>query len=377
MQIDNLKMHNNIITWLGVIALSMVLAHPASAASDVSNSPSTSNRATGSIAASIASSQTSSIISSAATGGFTSGGTGGFNTGGSGGFSAPSGSGGFNNGGGAPATPDKGVNLLNGLNGRSAGSGDNPDAIWVQGLLASIRRTETDLSLNGTVLNALAGYDRRFKDIYLAGLAVGFEQDKIKTKYNQGYFNSNAYTISPYASITLTPKWTIDGSVGYSYLNFNTASNGNSVSGSFDGGRWFASSNLTGAFTEGNWRFQPRLGVSVTREIQNSYTDSTGGAVDSTSFTLGNVTGGGKAGYDFDGIVPYAKVLGEWDFKHPEAVLKANGEMSQVSTGGGTAGLGVEVSKNQMTGSLEVDNNSLLRQDTNVWSVIGRFRIEF
>ena len=389
------KLNLSVVVVLGVMAV----ASSAFAASDVSNNSAASNRATGSAVASVASSQTATIISSAATGGF-SGGSGGFSTGGSGGFST-GGSGGFNSGGGAPAptgtggsggfnsgTPegapagappgaDKGSLLLDNLKGRAAGSDDDPSAIWIQTLGATIRRTELDLGMHGLVLNAMGGFDHRFDDDYLLGLAAGFEHTSINTTYNQGYYRTNGYTLSPYGSITLTPKWTIDGSVGYTYMNYSTARQGESVTGTFSGGRWFAASNLTGGFAAGDWRFQPKLGVSFTHEMQNAYTDSSGAAVDSNTFSMGSLTGGGKLGYDIDGVLPYLKVLGEWDFKQPDAVLKANGQMSEVDAGGGLAGLGVEISKDQMTGSLELDYNSVLRRDTDVFELIGRVHIAF
>ena len=380
----------------------LVFSTTSFAASDVSNSPTLSNKATGSTVASIASSQTTSIVSAAATGGFstsgsggfTSGGSGGFSTGGSGGFNsgdsapAPSGTGGSGGFGapaapgtntpdGAPVAPDKGANLFNLISGRAAGDGDNANAIWIQTLGATIRRTEMNLGMHGLVLNGMAGFDHHFDEDFLAGVAVGFEHDNISTTYNHGYYRTNGYTLAPYSALTLNPKWTLDGTIGYSFNNYSTATQGQTTTGSFDGGRWMASSNLTGGFTDGNWRYQPKLGLSFSREMQNSDRDNTGTAVDSNAFSLGSLTGGGKMGYDYDGVLPYVKALAEWDFKHPDAVAKSNGEMSEVTSAGGVGGFGVEVSKDQMTASLEVDNSSILRRDTNVWALIGRLHVDF
>ena len=69
--------------------------------------------------------------------------------------------------------------------------------------------------------------------------------------------------------------------------------------------------------------------------------------------------------------------MGEWDFRHAAAVLKSNGQLSEIDSGGGLAGLGVETTSGGHTASLEADYNSLGRQDLDVWTLIGRYRYAF
>lgn len=364
--------------------------HPAHAASDVSNTPTLSNKATGSVAASIASSQASTIISTAATGGFTAG-TGGFSAGGSGGFSpgGTGGNGGFGGGGSGGFTPGNGGNnntpnqpqafdfRLNG-GGESGGDGPSRNGIWAQGMWADVDKTEQYLKMHGNVYNVTIGADHRFSDRFLVGIALGYENVDFTTTFNTGKYKDEGETVSPYFAYTLSKNWTFDAAGSYSWLSYHSnRDDGQFVSSSFSGNRVGASANMTGNFAYGNWRLQSKTGVFYSFEHQDSYTDSALEAVDTNSFALGRLSTGGKFGYDFNGVLPYIKLIAEWDFRTPASVLKINGQQSEVDHGGGESGIGIEINRRGFSGSLEADYNSLGRQDLDVWAIIGRVRWEF
>lgn len=409
--------HRTMTRWL--LLLPAVFAGPqAWAASDVSNNSNQSNVATATVAASVASSQASTIISSAATGGIAAG-SGGFSVGGGGGFSPSGGGGGFSpSGGGGGFSPsgsggspssgggsggfspsgggsgssgtggsgpssggdggNKGKTSFNmRLSGASAGDGGAATGLWAQGLWANVNKAEASLQMRGNVYNVMGGIDHRFDNGVLVGLAVGYENVDMVTKFNSGTYRNQGVTVSPYAAVTLSPTWTVDAAICHTWLGYDTMRQSGAVNGTFGGERWMGSTNLTGAFAAGNWRFQPKTGLLYTRENQNAFVDSTGVSVASNSFDLGRLTAGSKVGYAFDGLLPYAKLMGEWDFVRPGAVMKSNGQWSHVDDGGGVAGLGVEVNRGGLTASLEVDNTSVFRRDLDVWATIARLRWEY
>ncbi len=210
-------------TILSLAALLLMWGVPARAASDVSNNSTLSNQAVASVVASVASSQTATIISSAATGGFTGSGgfsgSGGFNSGGSGGFGGGGGNGGFGGGGSSGGTGGNGGTDGNGaklnmndlppaISGRAGGTEDSPNGVWMQALWAGINRNEADLAMRGNVYNALGGVDHLFDGMYRVGLAMGYERVRLHTMYNQGTYNSDGFSLSPYGAITLSPTWT-------------------------------------------------------------------------------------------------------------------------------------------------------------------------
>lgn len=405
---------------LAAIVATVISSSSAYAASDVSNSTTQSNQAVGSTAASTASSQTTSIISNAATGGFTSGGTGGFGGGGSGGFGGGSGgfgggsggfgggssgggtapggtggSGGFDGGnggnGGGNSGPGGGGNggFGNGndgkpqsfnfrMDGKAAGSADARTAIWGQGLWGNIDKSEANLAMSGNIYSGLVGIDRRYYDRFLVGLSGGWEYTQLDTKFNNGTYESQGLTIAPYAAVDLDRNWTVDLSVGYTRLWYNTSRQNNTVSGTNNGGRWFGSSGVTGNFAYERWRMQPKASVMLMHERQNSYTESDLSEVAANKFTLGRLSMGGKVGYALDdGYLPYIKVNGDWDFNKTNAVTKSDGQQSNIDDGGGLVGVGVEFYSGGLTGSLEVDYGSLGRQDLDLWTAIGRVRYTF
>ena len=375
---------------LGALILGAGAAQSANAASDVSNTPTLSNKATGSVAASIASSQASTIISTAATGGFTAGtggftagGTGGFSGGGTGGFSggAAGGSGGFGSGSGGNTnnTPNQPQAMNFRLNdgGESGGDGPSRNGVWAQALWADVDKTEQYLNMHGNVYSVAGGADHRFTDKLLAGVAFAYENVDITTTFNQGKYKDDGETVSPYIAYALSRNWTLDATASYSWLNYHTSSNSDAVRSSFSGNRFSASGGLTGSFAYGNWRLQPKAQVLYSFEHQDSYADSSLAAVEANAFALGRFSAGGKVGYDFNGIMPFFRATGEWDFRTPTSVVKVNGQMSEIDHGGGVTGVGVEINRGSLSGSFEADYNSLGRQDLDVWALVGRIRWEF
>lgn len=413
-----------------LIGALMVPGQAALAASDVSNSGSQSNTVTATVAASVAATQTATIISGAATGGisfggvggsggFGTGGSGGFGTGGSGGFGGGAGgsggfgtggSGGFGTGGsggfgggaggggGTGGTGGSGGFAPGGEGGQGGGQGGGSSrgpsgsfntramgvaggaepsdtGLWGQVLWAHVDKTEQFLEMKGQVGNGLLGIDHRFGDRYLVGLAAGYEAVDIDTQFNNGTYKAGGITVAPYVAVNLTPTWVLDASVAYTWLDYDTSRNWGAATASFSGYRVMGSGNLTGGYAVGNWRFQPRLSLLYTSEHQNSHRESDGSEVGNISVRLGRFSGGSKVGYDLgDGVLPYVKLVGEWDFLRPGAVQKTATMLSSVDDGGAVGGLGVEVNRGGVTGSLEVDNNSMFRQDLDVWAVIARLR---
>lgn len=384
----------------------MVPGQAALAASDVSNSGSKANTATATVAASVAATQTATIISGAATGGITfggvggsggfggAGGSGGFGTGGSGGFGT-GGSGGFGTGsGGTGGTGGSGGFAPSGEGGQGGGSSRGPNGsfntramgvaggaepsdtgLWGQVLWAHIDKTEEFLEMKGQVGNGLLGIDHRFGERYLVGFAAGYEAVDIDTQFNNGTYKASGITVAPYVAVNLTPTWVLDASMAYTWLDYDTSRNWGAATAGFSGYRVMGNGNLTGGYAVGNWRFQPRLSLLYTSEHQDAHRESDGSQVGNIAVRLGRFSGGSKVGYDLgDGILPYAKVIGEWDFLRPGAVQKTATLMSSVDDGGAVGGLGVEVNRGGLTGSLEVDNNSMFRQDLDVWAVIARLR---
>lgn len=413
-----------IAAFAGVMLVNLPQAR---AASDAGNSGAVSVQATTAVASPIAAGQTVSIISGAVSGGFmgsgggfapSSGSGGGFSpsgSGGSGGGFSPSGSGGSGGGfspgagggsggsGGGEAKPGNGASLEKGpsigaaetydplvsadkstnipfvstRNGRAAGNGASDTGIWAQATAARINKSEDALKMHGNVYNAVFGLDHRFTPDVLAGLALSYERTGITTAYNNGTFEGSGLAVAPYVGFELSPAWSVSFTLGYAWLNYDVERNDGAIKGSYDATRWFGAANLTGGFASGNWRYQPNIGVQWSRERQGSYTETGNLNVVANTTSVGRTSAGSKIGYALDNGVPYVKLMGEWDFLTPESILKSSGQMSDTSRYGGVVGLGYEHYVGGFTGSAELNYNSLLRDDLDLWTAALRIRWDF
>lgn len=335
----------------------VTVAAPVYAASDATSSGSVANQAVASVAAPVASSQTAGLIGNAV--GSAIGGSVGSATGGATG----------------------GINRL--FNTRDAGrnGGDIRGlGLWGQGTYVNIHKTEAALGMDGDIINTMFGVDYKFTDRVLGGVAFGYENVDIKTKFNNGTYKDSGFTLAPYLGITLTRNWAADISGGYSWLNYDVSRTNGAVKGEFDGYRWFTSGNLTGNYSYDRWRFSPKIGILYLREYQNAYRE-TGTSTASNAaqiITFGQFSGGLKTGYAFDNFMPYVKLTGQWDFEKPGAVLKSNGLMSDVGDGGGVGALGVDFGgTGPWSGTVEGAYNSIGRKDLDVWQGSAKLRYQF
>lgn len=353
-----------------VSGVALFAAMPAMAASDVANSGSVANQAVTAVAAPIASAQTASLISGAI-GGAISGGVGG-------GFSGGGAGGGFSPGGGAVPGPTS--QLMNTRQSGKAGAADAPKlGAWAQGTYVNIDKKEAFLGMDGDVYNLVGGIDYKFNSRGVVGVSLGYENIDLDTKFNNGTFEGNGYTIAPYVGYALTPNWSVDLTAGYTWLDYDVSRNGGSVNGSYEATRWFTAANVTGNFAIDRWRVSPKVGLSYMEEESDAYreTGASTANVDGSTIKFGRASAGVKVGYAFQNFLPYAKLTGEYDFEKPDAVLKSNGQMSNVDDGGLVLGLGVDIFKGPISGSVEASYNSALRDDLDIWQGTARIRYEF
>ncbi|MEL3891892.1 autotransporter outer membrane beta-barrel domain-containing protein [Ferrovibrio sp. MS7] len=350
----------------GLVAGGLFAAAPAFAASDVSNSGAVANQAVTAVAAPIASAQTASLISGAIGGAISGGIGGGFTGGGTGGGFSPSGG----------ATP--GPISMNGRDsGRAAGSADKKFGTWMQGSYASVENSQAGLQMDGNVYNVVGGLDYKLSDRALIGVSLGYENLDLTTTFNNGSTKSDGLSIIPYFGFQLNNTWSISASGGYGMLNYDVVRNTN-VRGSYDAERWFVSGNLNGAYGFGRWRLMPTVGVMYLEEKSDAYTESTGGLVGSSTTKLGRVTFGGNVGYAFEKVMPYVKLVGEYDFEKNAPVALGNGTFSNDDELGAQIGLGINFfGLGSFSGNVEGAYLSAGRQDLDVWSVSARLRATF
>ena len=354
----------------GFASIGLLASTSAFAASDVSNSGTKSNQVTTSIVAPIASSQASTIISSAATGGFSIGGTGG--------FSPSGGTGGFTPGGGGASAPANSTSFLNSREqGRAAGNGDKRWGAWMMGAYSSVENTQSGVQMDGNVYNLVAGLDYMVTDRMVAGITLGYETLDLDTTFNRGKVESNGFSVIPYVGYQINNTWSADLAGGMSWVNYDVTRNTN-VTGSYDAERWLVTANLNGNYGFGRLRVMPKVGVLYLEEKGDAYRESTGGAVDGSKTKLGRLTAGGKVGYAFNSVMPFVKLIGEYDFEKNDPTLISPGRFTHDEDFGAQVGGGFDFyGSSVLSGTVEGAYLSAGREDLNVWTVSARLRAKF
>ncbi len=357
--------------FLALAGFGMLAAAPAFAASDVSNSGSVAAQQVTAVVAPVASSQTASLISGAIGGGF-SGGFGGLSPSGGFGPSAPSS---LNISSAGSSGPQSFLNSRDA--GRAGGAGDKRFGAWMQGAYSTIDNSQAGLQMDGSVYNLVAGLDYMLSDRVVAGVAFGYESLDLTTAFNNGSTEGTGLSITPYIGFSLTNAWSADLAASYGTIDYDVVRNTN-IRGSYDAERWFVSGNLNGNYGFGRLRVMPKVGVLYLEEKSDSHVDSTGATVVGSTTKLGRISAGGRVGYAFDSVMPFVKVVGEYDFEKNAPVLLGNGTFSHDDEMGAQLGVGFDFyGSNTFSGTVEAAYLSAGRTDLDVWTTSARLRVKF
>jgi hypothetical protein len=173
--------------------------------------------------------------------------------------------------------------------GANAGASDQRNSIWARAGIDNMR--ENNISTlggwNANLWSLAIGYDYKFNDKFLAGLALTYSNLNGTTKYNNGKMRDNAYGLVPYVAFHVMPCFDIEAMVGYSRVN-KSRTRGTSASttdltlsgakatSSPKSNRWFGA--LYGNYRHHiqKWNLLARLGYLYATDRQKSYTE--GGA---------------------------------------------------------------------------------------------------
>ena len=255
-----------------------------------------------------------------------------------------------------------------------------PNGLWLQGGYTDVDQSTSGAAFSGDLVNVVAGYDRFVTERLLLGVAFSYETLDMDTRFltGRGSLENDGYGLAPYIGYRFDDTWSADLAVGYNWLTYDSKVNNNTASGSFDAERWFANTSVNGIFRSANWRFLPKVGLLYMKETQDAYTQTDGVRVAEADIRLGRVYGGGRIGYATETMMPYIKLIGEYDFKRPSAQAIGNGQFTSDDDTGAQIGAGIEFfSTGPYSGAVEVAYNSAFREDLDVWNALARIRMAF
>lgn len=292
---------------------------------------------------------------------------------------------------------DENIALLTTDSGHSAGDGFSNWSVWGSYNNSSF---DSDLPLNnalngngGTISEAsydadsygfTVGADTLISSRFLAGLALGYENNDISTAYNGGDNESSGFTLSPYAAYLINDNFSVDVAAGYSSLDYDTDridnSNGSTIRGSFDSKRWFVASNLNASFNHQNWFFSGRVGYMHMEERQDAYSESaapTTRSMRERRITLSQFITGIDVAYSVNSFEPYITASYVHDISRDEGEdaggLPGNVNVTRDDDDEVQYGLGVRYFGNDVSGTFEWSKTvGRANFNSNVWMLTLR-----
>lgn len=304
--------------------------------------------------------------------------------------------GGFGGGGGAGGGMGLNVNRQSSLapsgNGLTAGLGDGKGkasgsapqraGVWLNGAYNWLENKQEGAKFDGGITNVMGGADYLVTDRILVGLAAGYENQDIKTKFNNGKMEGNGLTLAPYFAFILNKNISFDLTVGHSWVDYDVSRGNGSITGSTNGDRWFSTVNANYGTTINNWQLGAALGYLYTQEKQDAYNESNGNRVDATDTHLGQARLTGKVGYlaptSFGYLNPYGSARLEYDLvKDAPGTVDAAGTLASHDNFGVTFGLGVAAGIGDATTVNLEGTTTQFRDNQNVYGVSGTVRYKF
>ena len=269
------------------------------------------------------------------------------------------------------------VNTVSGIN---AGDSAYLYGAWVSYSYVDFNNDFAATAFDGHRHGGLTGIDISPRENVLLGLAAGYEDNTIDTDFNRGHQQTDGFTIAPYFGALLTDTWSLNASAGYSSLStdqFRTLPGTTTqVTSSPDHDRWFATVNLNGLTTYGNWVLGGQLGFLYALDSQNTFVESDGTQIAGLDSRLGQFNVGGEAAYSLGAYEPFARFSYEYDLRQTKVGV-IGGPQPSFDDDDVLLGFGVRYfGMNNLTGNLEI-NTRLGREDYNEYSLTGTIRYEW
>jgi hypothetical protein len=222
--------------------------------------------------------------------------------------------------------------MWQGLSGLNAGDRMINYGIWGSYSYSDFENDFVSTAFDGHRHSFLAGFDISPWENTVFGVALGYEGSDIDTGFNSGNEETDGYTIAPYAGYLLSENWSIDASVGFSWIDsdqFRTdPGTGDRITSSPSADRWFGTFNVNGFTSWRNWFFGSRIGILHAENKQESFTESDGTFRSSFTNKLSQWNIGGDVAYSFGQFEPFARVTYEHDFSMTEIAVTSGPQPS-------------------------------------------------
>lgn len=158
--------------------------------------------------------------------------------------------------------------------GKGQSSGNGPNGIGVWGLVGAnyLDSSKSGAKYDGSLMNAMVGTDKQIGDL-VVGLAFGYENLDLTTKYNSGKMQYDGLSLTPYLSYSINKDLVADASFTYTWLDYTMKDTqaGVSFRDTMGANRMVTSAGLSQYMTLDKLLLSARLGTLYLNEHQGSY----------------------------------------------------------------------------------------------------------
>lgn len=211
--------------------------------------------------------------------------------------------------------PQSSADSTSGLN---AGDEPNRFGVWGMGQAAFLANTGSATRFDGTLGNYMIGADYKPLENLVVGVAGGYENGYLITKYNSGSITDEGFSVIPYASYKIFDTTSVDVLGGWTFVNYRNVRG--DISGSQDALRSMVSASLNQYFQLDAWTLSAQLGHLYVNEHKDSFTESDGTQNGASGSYLGEWRIQGKAAYLWNSLQPYLGLSYLYDYTMSSAV---------------------------------------------------------
>lgn len=158
--------------------------------------------------------------------------------------------------------------------GTGQSAGDNPAGIglWALGSANFLDNIKDGAKYDGSLSTATVGVDKLFGSL-LVGVGLGFEKLDLTTKYNVGKMNYDGFSVTPYASYSISNELVADASLSYTWLDYTMKDTqaGVGYSDQMGANRMVGNIGLTRYLSLDKLLLSGRLGTMYMNEHHDSY----------------------------------------------------------------------------------------------------------
>ncbi len=208
---------------------------------------------------------------------------------------------------------------------------------WAEGHVSSYEDRAGGIGRDGNFKILYLGVDYALTARALVGALVQVDrtdEDIVNTPNLSGDTEGTGWMVGPYVGFRLTDHIYLDARAAWGRSdNSITVIDPivGSRSGSFDTERWLVTSELTGNWHRGGWRFTPHVRFAYGEETSDTFQTTLGQTIGATSAQAGQLLFGPEFGYQFVtqrglAIEPHLSIQGIWNFGSGETRL-SNGTL--------------------------------------------------